>query len=178
MAGIRTQWGLGVVAVSLALAGCASNRPVPIPASTPPPRATGAISPAAYVGTAASASLFIIRASQQIEAREGYSPLGSLARQLRADQEGIGAQLSMAGRRLNLLPEARLLPSHQAMLDQLSASPDAKATYVRQMKTVLPQLLAIHHGYQRNGSSPTLRPVAAMAAPIVAREMQAIRGFR
>jgi putative membrane protein len=178
MVAIRLHWTVGALALSLLVAGCASNRPVPIPASTPPPRSTSAISPAAYVATAASASLFIVRASQHIEAGEGYSPLAGVARQLRSDQEGIAAQLSMAGRRLNLLPEARLLPSHQAMLDQLSTSPDASSTYVRQMKIVLPQLLAIHRAYQRDGSSPTLRPVAAMAAPIVAREVLVVGRLR
>lgn len=163
----------------LALPGCSSNQPAPprpVAAAAPVVRSI-AISPADYVARAASASLFIIKASEQVAARQGDTGLGLVARKLQAEQQGIGSQLSFAGRRLNLLPSATLLPSDQAMLDELLASGDPSGVYVRQMKRVLPQSLSLHRQYERYGTSPTLRPVAAVAAPLFAAELEAISGF-
>ena len=168
------------VGFMLVIAGCASSAPAPPP---PAPRAAPvvrsiAISPADYMMAAASASLFIIRASEQIVAREGDTGLGQFASRFGIEQGGIGAQLSSAGRRLNLLPSAKLLPRHQAMLDEITGSSDPSATYVSYLKkSVLPQALALHRQYERYGTSPTLRPVAAMAAPIIEQELDAIRRF-
>jgi predicted outer membrane protein len=164
------------------LAGCAggsdSGGPPAQSASrraAPPPVRSIAVSPADYVARASSASLFIIKASEIVGEREGPTALGNVARRFRADHQGVSAQLSFAGRRLNLLPSAALLPAHQAMLDSLAASGTPGRTYIAQMKTVLPQALALHDQYRRLGTSATLRPVAAMATPVVSRELQSIR---
>ena len=164
----------------LLLAGCGSS-PSPEPyrpaqRSRPPVVRSISISPAQYVSTASSASLFVIKASQLIADRQGDSGLGNFARQFVADQEGVGAQLSFAGRRLNLLPAAALNPTHQAMLDALSASPDPARTYVTQLTTLLRQTATFHRQYERYGTSPTLRPVASMAAPVFERELSQLRG--
>jgi hypothetical protein len=161
------------------LAGCSSNAPHrPAHVAAPPPAVRSiAISPADYMASAASTALFIVKASEQIAAREGDTSLGQFARQSQSEQLGIGAQLSLAGRRLNLLPSATLLPRHQALLDELSGSGDPGETYVRQMKSVLPQAAVLHRQYERYGTSPTLRPVAGMAAPVNERELAAIRRF-
>lgn len=175
----RTTAFILPVGFMLVIAGCASSAPAPPPAprAAPPVRSI-AVSPADYMMAAASASLFIIRASEQIAARQGDTGLGQFASRLGAEQGGIGAQLSSAGRRLNLLPSAQLLPRHQAMLDDIAGSPDPSATYVSYLKkSVLPQALALHRQYERYGTSPTLRPVAAMAAPIIEQELDAIRRF-
>jgi hypothetical protein len=164
---------------ALPLAGCASDAPrAPARVASPTPVVRSiAISPADYMATAASTALFIVKASEQIAAREADTGLGQFARQSQSEQLGIGAQLSLAGRRVNLLPSAALLPRHQALLDELSGSGDPSATYVRQMKSVLPQAALLHRQYERYGTSPTLRPVAGMAAPVNERELAAIRRF-
>jgi len=171
----------GAAFLALLLAGCGSN-PAPEPVrpaqrSRPPVVRSIAISPVQYVSTASSASLFVIKASQFIAGRQGDSGVGNFARQFVADQEGVGAQLSFAGRRLNLLPAAALNPTHQAMLDALSASPDPARTYVTQLTTVLRQTATFHRQYERYGTSPTLRPVASMAAPVFERELSQLRGL-
>ncbi len=164
-------------AISLVIAGCASNAPDPRPAAqrAAPVVRSIAVSPADYMAAAASASLFIIKASELIVARESDTALGQSARRFGSEQGGIGAQLSLAGRRLNLLPSATLLPKDQALLDELLASTDPGATYLRQLQRVLPQTLVLHRQYERYGTSPTLRPVAAMAAPVFEQELDAIR---
>jgi putative membrane protein len=80
--------------------------------------------------------------------------------------QGTASQLSFAGRRLNLLPSAALLPQHQAMLDELNASGDFDRAYVRLQRSVHGQALALHNDYARRGTSPTLRRVAANAAAV------------
>ena len=162
----------------LALPGCSSNQPAPPRAVAAAPVVRSiAISPADYMARAASASLLIIKSSEQVASREGDSGLGQIARKLQSEQQGIGSQLSFAGRRLNLLPSATLLPSDQAMLDELSVNGGSGAVYVRQMKRVLAQALSMHRQYERYGTSPTLRPVAAVAAPVFASELDAISRF-
>ena len=166
------------LAVALSLAGCSTSQPAPSAAArvTPAVRSI-AVSPAQYIAAAASASLFAIRASDLIVAREGDTGLGQLASRLKTEHGGIGSQLSFAGRRLDLLPSATLLPRHQAMLDEISGSAEPRTAYVRHLKTVLPQVLALHRNYERYGTSPTLRPVSTMAAPLIAQEVDAIRRF-
>lgn len=175
---MKFECAAALILSTLALAGCASKQPAqpPTPRAAPVVRSI-ALSPADYMMAAASASLFIVRASEQIAAREGDTGLGQFASRFGSEQGGIGAQLSSAGRRLNLLPSAKLLPRHQAMLDEITGSSDPSAAYVRNLRNVLPQALALHRQYERYGTSPTLRPVAAMAAPIIAQELHAIRGF-
>jgi putative membrane protein len=118
----------------------------------------------------------VIKASQLIASREGDSGLGNFARQFAAEQEGVGAQLSFAGRRLNLLPSANLSPTHQAMFEALSASQNPSSTYIAQLRTLLRQTATFHRQYERYGTSPTLRPVASMAAPVFERELSQLRG--
>lgn len=175
----RTAARLAALAATLGLAACSTSRPAPGPApvAVPAPRVVRsiAVSPGEYVTAAASASLFAIRASDLIIARQGDTGLGQFAERLKNDHGGIGSQLSFAGRRLDLLPSAALLPRHQAMLDDIAASTEPSAAYVRHLKTVLPQAMALHRSYDLYGTSATLRPVAGMAWPQIAQELAALR---
>ena len=124
---------------------------------------------------AASSALLAVRASGMAEARASSSKLKNFASKVVMDQTGIGAQLSFAGRRLNLLPSLRPLPQHQAMLDQLATSSDFDDTYRRQLAQVLAKAEAVHSAFEARGSSPTLRSVAAMAAPVCRRNLEQLR---
>jgi len=156
---------------ALLLAGCASKAPQqPRPPSetlTFPPRPLNrVVSPATYVAQAASIDLFVIKSSELALSRSSNAAIRDVARRLIAAHQGTASQLSFAGRRLNLLPSATLLPQHQAMLDELAASGDFDRAYVRLQRSVHGQSLALHTDYTRRGTSPTLRPVAANAAAI------------
>ena len=107
--------------------------------------------------------------------RVSSSKLRAVADDIAHQQLAIGAQLSFAGRRLDLLPSAEIDARHQAMLDELRGASDFDATYKRQQSVVLAEAWALHRAYAVQGSSPTLRPVAAMAAPILGREVSALR---
>jgi len=88
--------------------------------------------------------------------------------------QGTSAQLSFAGRRLNLLPTATLNPEHQAMFDALNAASDFDRTYRAQQSAVLQEGVKLHAAYAKSGSSPTLRPVAANAESVMKANLQAL----
>jgi putative membrane protein len=91
-----------------------------------------------------------------------------------ADHKGTAAQLSLEGRRLNLLPSAILRPSEQAMLEGLTSSSRFDADYVRDERIVHQRIIALDSAYASNGGSPTLRPVAAAALQIEQRHLRLI----
>ena len=88
---------------------------------------------------------------------------------------GTSAQLSFAGRRLNVLPSTRMLAYHQAMLDELSASSDFDAAYRRQQIAVHQAAVKLHGDFAARGASPTLRGVARNALPIERTHLKLLR---
>jgi putative membrane protein len=170
----------GIAIAALLIAGCASNAPQPPRPSPAPSRPaqkplTGPVSPATYVAQAASIDLFVIKSSEVALSRSSNSAIRDVARRLIAAHEGTASQLSFAGRRLNLLPSATLLPQHQAMLDELNASGDFDRAYLRLQLSVHGQALALHSDSARRGTSPTLRPVAANAVAVERADVALLR---
>ena len=142
------------------------------------PATTAAVAPAmlasAYVAAAASIDLYEIQAAQVALERAKDPANRAFAQQALAAHEGTSAQLSLAGRRLNLLPSATLTPEHQAMLDALKAAPDFDSTYRAQQAILLREGVALHGNFARTGQSPTLRPVAKNAEEVMKRNQQAL----
>jgi putative membrane protein len=170
---------IAIAATALALAGCASNAPQPsrqYPAA-PAVRQTPASS-ATYVAQAASIDLFVLRSSELANLRSVTPAIRQYADRMIADHRGLASQLSLAGRRLDLLPSATLLPQHQAMLDELAASANFEAAYLRLQRQVHGQALALHGNYAGRGASATLRPVAANAAQVERRHLDMLRNLR
>ena len=128
-----------------------------------------------YMAMASSIDLYEIRSSELALTRARNPRHREFARTMIAAHTGTSAQLSFAGRRLNLLPSATLLPRHQAMMDELSASADFDATYHRQQIAVHQAALKLHSDFAARGESATLRPVAKNAVPIVRRHLDMMR---
>ena len=170
-----------VVAVAIALAGCATRQPGPPTGEaggTYSPRPLpGPVSPATYVAQAASIDLFVVRSSELAQLRSADPRLRNAASTLMADYKGLASQLSFAGRRLNLLPGATLLPQHQTMYDELAASGNFDQTFLRQQRAIHGAALSLHADSARRGSSPTLRPVAANAAAVERNHLGLLRGL-
>jgi putative membrane protein len=169
---------IGITA-ALALAGCASNAPQPMrqyPAPAPTRQAPA--SAATYVAQAASVDLFVIRSSELANLRSVTPAIRDYATRMIADHRGLASQLSLSGRRLDLLPSATLLPQHQAMLEELAASSNFEAAYLRLQRQVHGQALQLHGDYSARGGSATLRPVAANAAAVERRHLEMLRGLR
>ena len=148
----------------LALAGCASGEaPRGKAVGTAPPIVIRPLFPADYMAAASSIDLFEIRSAELALARAQNPFHRNFARTMITDHKGTSAQLSFAGRRLNLLPSATLLPAHQAMFDELSTSSDFDATFSRQQIAVHQAALKLHSDFAARGESPTLRTVARNA---------------
>jgi putative membrane protein len=163
-----THAGLSLLA--LALASCSTQRPAPRPAPVitprPVPPSPAEVSPATFVATAASIDLFVVRACELALTRSTSPRIQSLAGELREGHRGLAAQLSWAGRRLDALPAASLLPREQQRLDWLDAQASFDAAFLRQMTLSHRQSLALHTAFAAHTSSPTLRPVAANGAAV------------
>jgi putative membrane protein len=172
---VRAAWI--AAAGALLLSGCASNAPRPVPRTpaAPIPAPGPAVSAATYVAQAASIDLFVIRSSELALTRSSNPRLRQFASAMIAAHKGTAAQLSFAGRRLDLLPSSTLLPQHQAMLDELNASGDFNRAYVRLQRSVHGAALSLHANYAARGSSPTLRPVARNAAGIERSHLDMLR---
>jgi predicted outer membrane protein len=128
-----------------------------------------------YMAMASSIDLYEIRSSELALTRAQNPRHRDFARAMIAAHKGTSSQLSFAGRRLNLLPSATLLPAHQAMLDELNATGDFDAAYHRQQIAVHQAALKLHSDFAARGESATLRPVAKNAAAIVRRHLDMMR---
>lgn len=174
MRALRTFAALAVI---LSLASCAREERPAAPPTTgrrpaPPPSRQPAISEAKFVAENGSIDLFVIRSSELALQRSGSARVKEFAQRMIADHKGTSGQLSLEGRRLNLLPSATLGPREQAMLDSLQASGRFDAEYVRDQRIVHQRAVAIDAAYAANGRSPTLRPVAAAALPTEQRHLR------
>lgn len=157
-----------VIGLTLVASGCGRREvPPPRPAPSRPPVIVTPATSADYVATAASIDLFVVQASELVIARSSNAANRDLATMLAEGHRGLAAQLSFAGRRLNLLPRATLLSAHQEMLAELERAGDVDATYRRLMAAVHDSAVRLHSAYAASGDSPTLRPVAANAAAVL-----------
>jgi len=131
----------------------------------------------AYVTSAASFDLFVIRAAQMAGTGARDPRVQAQARAELSDHRGLAAQLSLAGRRLNLLPSAALLNSDLQRLALLAASTDFDAAYKREMIGRHMHHLRISRDVAARSPSPTLRPVARNAADVLARHLAQLRAL-
>lgn len=173
---MRANFALALAAfAALFLANCSTSRAPPPRPVTVLPSEAAALTPAIYMQVASNVALFAVRASQLAEQRSTDGGLRSSARVIAADQRGVGSQLSFAGRRLDLLPRDNLPAAMEADLASLAQSGDFDREYRRLVGQALARALEAHELFARAGSSATLRPVAAMAAPVTRRDLNAVR---
>jgi putative membrane protein len=132
------------------------------------------LSASAYVAMASSIDLFQVKSAELALQRASDPSNRTFAERSLSAHQGTSAQLSFAGRRLNLLPTATLNPEHQAMFDALNAASDFDRTYRAQQSAVLQEGVKLHAAYAKSGSSPTLRPVAANAESVMKANLQAL----
>lgn len=172
----RTQFAsLGFLV--LLLSGCASREAAApaAPAAVRTLPVVTALAPAIYMQVAASSALFAVRASELAAERSTDPRLRDVARTIAQDQRGIGSQLNFAGRRLDLLPTAALTDEQASDLERLRSAGQVDALYRQIMGPVLARALQAHSAFATRGASPTLRPVARMAAPATRRNLELLR---
>jgi predicted outer membrane protein len=168
--------GWAAVLSAALLAGCAPKQAPPPPPVPVTPSPAAALEPEVYMALSSSNALFAIRASGLAKERASSATLRNFASKVVEDQTAIGAQLNFAGRRINLLPSSRLQPRYQEALDQLATASNFDATYRRQLATALGDCVHWHRSFERNGDSPTLRPVARFAASVCEANLEGLRG--
>ena len=170
----------GLIGAAL-LAGCAPKALPPRPSTAGPatvvvqPRP--ALTPSDYMREASSTALLSVRASELAARRAADPGLRAFSADVAREQTGVAAQLNFAGRRLNILPEARLGPELQQRLDALAGAADFDSAYRRMMGQALAEAFALHRAYKSGGTSPTLRPVASFAYAVVSREVERLQAL-
>jgi putative membrane protein len=133
------------------------------------------MTPAQYVARASSIELFLIGASEVALRRSQNARVREFAQIEIPAHKGLSAQLSLEGRRLNLLPSATLEARHQAMLNALEQSSDFDALYRRDQLAVHNEAQALHSRYAANGTSPTLRPLPGVLIPVIQRHLRMLK---
>ena len=171
---------IAILVSLLALAACAreESRPANAPyARRAPARpvARPPIGSADYVAQASSIELFLIGASE-LALQKSSSPRTREFAQIEIPaHRGLSAQLSLEGRRLNLLPSATLSARHQAMLNELERSADFDALYRRDEIAVHNEAVALQNRYAASGTSPTLRPLPGVFLPVIERHLRMLK---
>jgi hypothetical protein len=93
------------------------------------------------------------------------------AKRVAADHRGIAAQLNLAGRRLDLLPSAELLPADRRQLEALAVAANLPSAWRRLVAAELARCDLHEADYEARGASPTLRPVARFALGVCREEL-------
>lgn len=152
----------------------AYREPLPAPQRAREQVAVPTVSASAYFAEASAIDLFELRAAD-IALDRGSAQVKAIARESQKQHRAIAAQLSFAGRYLNLLPSTVLPPEYQQMLSALLAASSVDALYLAQQRRVSARALKLHSDYARAGTSPTLRPVAKFATQAVNSELAVLR---
>lgn len=167
-----------VTSVIFCLVACGTpERPAKASSASARPPVThvrSTVSEAGFVAENASMELFVIRSSELALQRSSSPRVREFAQRMIDDHKGTSAQLSLEGRRMNLLPSATLATGEEAMLEGLQTSSHFDADYVRDERSVHQRLVALDTAYVANGGSPTLKPVASAALPIEQRHLRLI----
>lgn len=168
----------------LLLSGCGTTekqpqRTVPTVSPTVPQERSAGVprtpDPSEYIRQSGSLTLLSIRAAEAAIQRSSNGNVRSIAQLILKDHTGLSSQLSFAGRRLNLLPSARLLPQHEAILRNLISSSNFDRAYVSQQRSIAMSGYRLHSDYLRAGTSPTLKPVARNALAVISSELNRLR---
>lgn len=169
---------IGIALTVLAVASCAPKAPRPQPVPPVGERPVERPLPtAAYLARAASIDLYQVRAGELAQQRSGSGGIRAFAGRMIEEHRGMAAQLSFAGRRLNLLPPTVLQPEQQAWLDQLAASAQFDSDYRRQQIAAHDASYRMHYAFAYGGDSPTLRLVARSAAGFELEHRREVRSL-
>ncbi|WP_324809385.1 DUF4142 domain-containing protein [Sphingomonas sp. LY29] len=165
-----------IALLGTALSACQTQRPAP----TRPVPPTGVTQPAAgipnaraYVARATSLDRFMIAAGRAAATRGRNPAVRAHGERLAQAFEGTSAQLSLAGRRINLLPDGQLVSGDATRLARIERG-DIDALYKVEVSRMLSFARRYHQAYADRGDSATLRPVARFSAGVSADQLATI----
>jgi putative membrane protein len=165
-------------AAAFALAACATDGDMAAPAA-----AAGDMTPnqrAAYVEMAAASDLYEIQSSQLATSRAQNTEVRAFAQMLIEHHTATTQQLAAAATAAGTPPSPSLMPMQAQMIAELQGANGAAfdRIFIRQQVQAHQMALALHSNYASNGDTPTLRTVAAAAAPIVRQHLERARALR
>lgn len=159
-----------LIAGTAILAACQTSAP-------PPPPGAAMIDPndprfaPGFMAQAASGGQFEIQSSQLALQLSQNAAVRSFANMMIADHSRLNQAVAAAATSARLTPPAPvLLPSDQAMFDQLRASgagPAFDLAYKNAQVTAHQNALQLMQAFAANGDVPALRNAAAQAVPVV-----------
>lgn len=163
---------------AIALAACSTTPKAP-PA---PADLNNVLMAPGFLAHAGSANQYEIEASQLALQASANPGVRNLANMIIADHTALGQQVGAAAASAGLTPPPPgLLPSEQAMLDQLRASgtgPSFDMTYQQQQIMAHQQAIALMQNYATSGDVPALRTVAGGAIPVMQRHLAAAQALQ
>jgi putative membrane protein len=165
-------------AASLALAACATDGDMAMGTA-----AAGDMTPnqrTAYVQMAAASDLYEIQSSQLALSRAQSPEIRAFAQMLVEHHTATSHQVAAAATAAGTPPRASLMPMQAKMIAQLQAANGAAfdRLFVSQQVQAHTMALALHSNYATNGDTPSLRTVAAAAAPVVRQHLERARTLR
>jgi putative membrane protein len=116
--------------------------------------------------------LLVVRASDMALARSSEPRVRAVATRLAEEHRGLAAQLSIAGRRLDTLPAARLAPRDEQLLATLDRAPRFDAAFVRAMTSAHLRSRQAHASFAARGSKARISPCSGNAdhgTPLLSR---------
>ncbi|MEO5774647.1 MAG: DUF4142 domain-containing protein [Sphingomicrobium sp.] len=156
------------VAAAALVTGCAPRTAPIAPAAMIDPN--NPLFAPGYMATAASGDQFEIQSSQLALQMSQNPAVRAFAQMLIADHMRMSQQMAVSAQSAGLMaPAPILLPQHQAMLDQLRATPYGSfdMAFRDAQVNAHQQALALHQNFAASGDVPALRSVAAGAVPVI-----------
>jgi putative membrane protein len=163
---------------AIALAACSTTPKEPVA----PPDLNNVLMAPGFLAHAGSANTYEIQASQLALQASANPGVRNLANMIIADHTALGQQVGAAAASAGLpAPAPVLLPSEQAMIDQLRASgtgPSFDMTYQQQQIMAHQQAISLMQNYAASGDVPALRAVASGAIPVMQRHLAAAQALQ
>jgi putative membrane protein len=165
-------------AASLALAACATDGDMAASAT-----AAGDMTPnqrTAYVQMAAASDLYEIQSSQLAMSQAQSADVRAFAQMLMEHHTATSQQVAAAATAAGTPPSPTLMPMQAKMIAQLQAANGAAfdRIFISQQVQAHTMALALHSSYASNGDTPSLRTVAAAAAPVVRQHLERAKTLR
>jgi len=155
---------------AIVLAACSHNPP-PAPPPPPAPDLNNLLMAPGFLVHAGSANQFEIQSSQLALQASSNPGVRNFANTLINDHTMMGQQVAAAAASAGITPPPPvLLPSEQAMLDQLTAAgtgPSFDMAFQQAQIVGHQQAIGLMQNYAANGDVPALRTVAGQAIPVM-----------
>ncbi len=134
----------------------------------------------AYMEMAHSSDMFEVESSQMALQMSRSEPVRAFAQMMVSDHTRMmNEMMTMAGGMGMNMGSMPMMPKHAAMLQRLRAASaaDFDMMYKREQMMAHEEALMMHRAYAARGDNPTLKAMAARAAPMIQMHMSRARAL-